>query len=542
MATSAKGPQSKRDRRVLVLAPTGRDAQLAVEVLASHAVTARRCGDAEELCREAARGAGLALIADEVLTVETCRQILEVLRGQPYWSDLPVIVLARRGEEVGTLHAAFESECNMTILERPVQIGTLASAVRAALRARNRQYEVRDLVEQLQEADRRKDEFLAMLGHELRNPLGVICTTLELLRSCDPGSDAARQVARIEHQIAHLTRMVDDLLDLSRVSRGRITLQRRPVELGQVAAAALETCRTLIQGRDVEYHAAAEPLWVDGDPVRLEQVVTNLLQNALKYTPPDKRIELRTSRRDGRGILRVRDQGIGIHPEALERVFETFTQLSPSLARSRGGLGLGLSLVRHLVRLHKGVVTAHSEGPGTGSEFVVELPLLPQSAVLERAGELEPFKPADGKGDGNGHALAVAPSREIGPLVLVVEDLDDAREAIAELLALSGFEVALASDGFQALESAAARPPQVALVDIGLPGLDGYEVARELRHRLGRGVRLIAMTGYGQAEDRQRALQAGFDQHLVKPVDPGRLTNALRQPFAGEGRTGVARA
>src|SRR5689334_6178413 len=206
MAVQAKGPHSKRDRRVLVLAPTGRDAQLAVEVLASHALSARRCGDAEELCREAARGAGLALIADEALTAEACRQILELLRTQPYWSDLPVIVLARRGEEVGSLHAAFESEINMTILERPVQIGTLASAVHAALRARNRQYEVRDLVEQLQEADRRKDEFLAMLGHELRNPLGVIRTTLELLRSCDPGSDAARQVARIEHQIAHLTR------------------------------------------------------------------------------------------------------------------------------------------------------------------------------------------------------------------------------------------------------------------------------------------------------------------------------------------------
>lgn len=544
MASTAKGTQSKRDRKVLVLAPTGSDARLATDVLAAHGFPSKRCADAAELCAEASRGAGLALIADEALAAQACRQILEMLRGQPYWSDLPVIVMARHGEDVASLHAAFESECNMTILERPVQIGTLLSAVQAALRARNRQYEVRDLVEQLQDADRRKDEFLAMLGHELRNPLGVIRTTLELLRSCEPEADAARQVGRIEHQIAHLTRMVDDLLDLSRVSRGRITLKRRPVEIGEVAASALETCRALTRGRDVEYRPAGEPLWVDGDPVRLEQVVTNLLQNALKYTPADKRIELAVARRDGKMALSVRDQGIGIHPEALDRIFETFTQLSPSLERSRGGLGLGLSLVRHLVRLHGGTVSARSEGPGTGSEFVVELPLLAADRVPVSAAPAMAAPPERVEG-GNGHSKRMHPPEVETPLVLIVEDLDDAREAIGELLSLAGFEVALAADGVAALEMAAAQPPQVALVDIGLPGLDGYEVARALRQRHGRDLRLIAMTGYGQEEDRRRALQAGFDQHLVKPVDPLKLTGMLRQPWPandGElaGQTGRA--
>jgi CheY-like chemotaxis protein len=309
--------------------------------------------------------------------------------------------------------------------------------------------------------------------------------------------------------------MVDDLLDLSRVSRGRITLQRQPVELGQVALAALETSRALTQGRKVGYHPPDGPLWVDGDPVRLEQVITNLLQNAFKYTPADKQIDLALERRDGYAVVRVQDQGIGIHPEALERIFDTFTQLSPSLARSRGGLGLGLSLVRHLVRLHGGVVRASSAGPGTGSEFVVELPRL--------AGD-QPTAPSH-------RPVANSP-----PLVLVVEDLDDARETIGELLQLAGFAVELAADGLAALAVVAVREPQVALVDIGLPGLDGYELARRLRQRLGNDIRLIAMTGYGLAEDRKRALEAGFDHHMVKPVDPPKLMAMLRHHFPTGGQ------
>ena len=537
MTQPARQTARRMDRRLLVLAPTGRDAQLATEVLGGHGFVAERCVTAEDLCAEIRRGAGAAIVAGEALNPVARRTLLDCLRAQPFWSELPVIVLARRGEDLGALHASFE--CNMTILERPVQIDTLVAASQAALRARHRQYEVRDLVEQLRETDRRKDEFLAMLGHELRNPLGVIRTALELLRDCDTES-VPRQVVRIDHQISHLSRMVDDLLDLSRVSRGRITLQRQPCELGQLAAGALDATAAATRGRPVVFERAPEPLWVDADPVRLEQVVTNLVQNALKYSGPETPITVVVEREHGWARLRVRDRGIGIEPKELGRIFDTFHQLPTSLARSGGGLGLGLSLVRHLVRLHGGRVEARSEGLGKGSEFVVRIPLLSDDRVPLEAPE-PLFAPAAGTpevevGDDGGGAVAATPgdaAEPRTPRILVVEDLDDARDALAELLTLYGYEVDVAGDGLTALDLAALHPPQVALLDIGLPGIDGYELARRLRDRLGRAVTIVAMTGYGQAEDRRRSREAGFDQHLVKPVDPARLMQILRSPVAG---------
>jgi signal transduction histidine kinase/ActR/RegA family two-component response regulator len=556
----------RRDRRVLVLAPTGRDGRLAAEVMSAHGFSAQRCADAAELCAEAHHGAGALLLAGEALNPEGRRQVIDFLRTQPFWSELPVIVLARRGEDLAALHAAFDSQCNMTFLERPVQIGTLLSAIRAALRARQRQYEVRDLVEQLRDNDRRKDEFLAMLGHELRNPLGVIRTALELLRNAD-GASAPRQVTRIEHQIAHLSRMVDDLLDVSRVSRGRITLQKQPCDLGALAAAAVDAT-AVSRGRVVELVRPEEPVWVDGDPLRLEQVINNLLGNAVKYTPVDKSIQIRVEADSSSAVLTVKDDGIGIHPDQLENIFDTFTQLSTSLARSAGGLGLGLALVRQLVRLHGGQVGASSDGPGKGSEFCVRLPLLTPERVPgtrpeatpgdgDRVSAVEAPRPTFVEAheaaarhfprdeatddDGNGVtanavvAAPAAPSRS----VLVVEDLQDAREALGELLDIHGYQVTLAEDGPAGVEKALAAPPDVALVDIGLPGIDGYQVAQRLRERFGQAIYLIAMTGYGQAEDRRRAREAGFDEHLVKPVSPARLLALLSEPRPPAGVTGT---
>ena len=523
-----------------MLAPTGRDAQLATEVLGGHGFVAECCDSAEELCAELRRGAGVAIVAGEALNAGSRRILLDCLRSQPFWSELPVIVLARRGEDLATLHATFE--CNMTILERPVQIGTLVAATQAALRARQRQYEVRDLVEQLRDTDRRKDEFLAMLGHELRNPLGVIRTALELVRDGDP-EGTPRQVARIEHQISHLSRMVDDLLDLSRVSRGRITLQRQPCELGQLAASAIDASAALTRGRTVVFQRAPEPLWIDADPVRLEQVVTNLLQNALKYSPAETPVTVCARREHGWAQLRVRDEGIGIEPAELGRIFETFHQLPTSLARSGGGLGLGLSLVRHLVRLHGGRVEALSEGHGRGSEFVVRIPLLAEERIPRepRVPLFAADAPAAAAGGEGRRVAGEADSLDVEALaeapaaarILVVEDLADAREALGEQLRIYGYEVDLAADGLTALDLAALHPPQLALLDIGLPGIDGYQVARALRERLGRGVVIVAMTGYGQAEDRRRSREAGFDHHLVKPVEPARLMEILRAPAPG---------
>jgi signal transduction histidine kinase/CheY-like chemotaxis protein len=536
MARKAKQGLTRTERRILVLAPSGRDGQLTVEVLRHQGLHAFRCASVEELCAELRVGAGAAILASEALGVDSRRTLLATLVAQPYWSDLPLLVLARAREDFGALHAAFSGLGNVTLLERPVPIATLGTTLQAALRARRRQYEVRDLVEQLRETDRRKDEFLAMLGHELRNPLGVMRTALELLASCTP-PDAGRQVARIEHQIAHLTRMVDDLLDLSRVSRGRITLRRQPCELVQLAAAAVEAGGALREDRRIELRHPEEPLWVEGDPVRLEQVVVNLLHNALKYSPAEQPIEIELRREDGSAELRVKDHGIGIRPEELPRIFDTFIQLDRSLARSGGGLGLGLSLVRHLVRLHGGRVSARSAGPDLGSEFIIRLPLLPPHRWPQDAAGQD-REVATQTSDGNGHSRN-DPRSGRPPAghaedaswnrILLVEDLDDAREALAELLALHGYQVLPAEDGYRALEVARKGRPRIALVDIGLPGIDGYQVGRRLRASFGRELTLVAMTGYGQVEDRRRSREAGFDHHLVKPVDPGQLLALLRE-------------
>lgn len=356
-------------------------------------------------------------------------------------------------------------------------------------------------LQRLEETDRRKDEFLAMLGHELRNPLGAINNALRIL---DQGqaSSIARYHQVIDRQIAHLSRIVDDLLDASRVRLGKIMLDLRPVDLRTVAERWMEAFGATAQVRahDLRLEVPDEPVIVAGDPVRLEQILSNLLTNALKYTPPGGRIEIRVERDAGHGIIVVEDSGIGMTPEVLATVFELFTQADDALARSEGGLGLGLPLVRSLVEKHDGTVVASSAGLGKGSEFVVRLP-------LGRGVEGRPDVPLD--------RPAAAPLR-----ILVIEDQDDAREMLVELLSRWGHVVDTASDGIQGVARALASTHDALLVDIGLPKLDGYGVARRIRAELGeRTPALLAMTGYGQPEDRRRAMDAGFDAHMVKPMD-----------------------
>jgi CheY-like chemotaxis protein len=360
---------------------------------------------------------------------------------------------------------------------------------------------------------------LAMLGHELRNPLGAIRTALQVVNHAGTTPDeAARQRGIIERQMRHLARLVDDLLDVSRVMSGKIELATRRVDLNELARQCL-----LALGRDVSaqehdlslsVHAA--PLEVLGDPVRLEQVIVNLLGNALKYTPAGGRIEMRIAREAGKVVIRVRDTGVGIAPEALPHVFDLFMQADASPTRPRQGLGLGLTLVRKLVEMHGGEVAAHSAGVGRGSEFVVTLPLLADAS-------------ASGAPLGDA-ASDPAPRRR----VLVIEDNADAREALGALLEVWGHQVETAADGPGGFELALVTRPEVVIVDIGLPGLDGYHVAHGLRASLG-GVFLIALTGYAQPDDRRRALEAGFDIHLVKPVDPEALAAALAQAPARPG-------
>jgi PAS domain S-box-containing protein len=368
----------------------------------------------------------------------------------------------------------------------------------------------------LRKADRLKDEFLAMLAHELRNPLAPLRNALHIMKQ--PGTHEAvigqcREMA--DRQVQHMARLLDDLLDVSRVSRGKIELRKESVDMAAVLHATVEGVRPLMEGRGHQFTMAlpSEPLQVEGDPTRLEQVLTNLLNNAAKYTDPGGRIWLLASRDGAEIVLRVRDTGIGIDPEMLPRIFDLFVQAERRLDRSQGGVGIGLTLVRKLVELHGGSVEAYSAGLGWGSEFVVRLPALaaePQSRQTEAGGGTAP-------------ASALARHR-----VLAVDDNVDAADSLAMLLRLAGHEVRVAYDGPTALLIAQTFQPQVIFLDIGMPCMDGYDVARRLREdpELKPAV-LVAMTGWGQEEDRRRSLQAGFDHHLVKPVEMEELEQVL---------------
>jgi signal transduction histidine kinase/CheY-like chemotaxis protein len=380
------------------------------------------------------------------------------------------------------------------------------------------------LYAELDERDRRKNEFLATLAHELRNPLGVVGTALHAVRERNGHSEhVSRPLEVAERQLWHLARLVDDLLDVSRIDQGKITLHREHVDLAEVVRRAVESSGPLIErrGHRLDVDLGERPLVLDADPVRLEQVVDNLLSNAAKYTPEGGEIEIRTRAEDATAVLTVEDDGIGIAPEMLGRIFQLFAQADKSLERSSGGLGLGLALVERLVALHDGTVTAESAGEGEGSRFTVRLPLADTS---------EEEDPLDATRDETGPDAA-AP----GP-VLLVEDNEDAREMLALLLEGRGFEVDTAEDGARGVERMESGEFGAAVVDIGLPGLDGYEVARRVRAgeaETGRRTLLIALSGYGRSEDRERSEEAGFDHHLVKPVDPDELCGLLRGRRSG---------
>jgi PAS domain S-box-containing protein len=375
------------------------------------------------------------------------------------------------------------------------------------VRARNQLEQARADAER---ANRMKDEFLAILGHELRNPLAPIFTALQLMKLQDSGA-LARERTVIERQARHLLRLVDDLLDVSRITRGTVRLAREPVNLADVVHRALQTVQPAIEERRLRVTVAVPRAVVEGDEVRLSQVVTNLLSNAAKYTDPGGLVELRAERRGDRVSLSIRDNGVGIAPEMLPRVFDLFTQEEQSLERAQGGLGLGLAIAHRLVEQHGGTLTAHSEGPGEGSCFLLTLPALDQAAPVEV--DTGPIMPAGA-------------SRRI----LVVDDNDDARAMLVLALGAVGHEIFDAADGPQAIEVAAREEPDVALLDIGLPVMDGYELARRLREMPALGdMKLVALTGYGQDSDRARSAEVGFDAHLVKPVSLDTLQEVIEE-------------
>jgi PAS domain S-box-containing protein len=354
------------------------------------------------------------------------------------------------------------------------------------------------------EADRRKDEFLAMLAHELRNPLASINGAVQLFGRLETEEDLEWAKDVVQRQVSHLARLIDDLLDVSRITRGKIGLRKEIVDVSPIVASAVETVRSLMEERkhELSVSLAAGSLRVEADPMRVEQILVNLLTNAAKYTDAGGRISLTIRRTGDELAISVRDTGIGISAELLPRIFELFVQGDRSIARTEGGLGIGLTLVHKLAEMHDGSVTALSEGPGKGSEFIVRLPASMEAVPKPRTGDNVP-KPG-----------------RAGARVLVVDDNSDTALGLAKLLKLLGHDVQTASDGPQAVERAQAFNPEIILLDIGLPGMNGYQVAQRLRQEdCCRDALMIAVSGYGQDEDRRRSMESGFDHHLVKPVD-----------------------
>jgi len=634
------------EQRVLVLAPTSKDAELTRSVLDRAGVACFGCRDLNEICDQLEAGAAAILLPEDAIIQDCNHRLADCLGCQPTWSDLPVLILARPGADSAAVAQAMDLLGNVVVLERPIRVAALVSAVRTALRARQRQYQIRnhlaerdrdmqalallaaivassddaifsktlegriltwnagaerlfgysaaeaigqpitllipaerhdeepallarlrqgeriehfetvrvakdgrridvsltvspvrnangeiigaskvarDITQRkeaeaaLREADRRKNEFLAILAHELRNPLAPIRNSLHILRmsaGSDPSADCVTDI--MERQVNHMVRLVDDLLEISRITRGKIELRKEPVELAAIVRGAVETSRPLIDSACHQLAMAIppEPLTLEADAVRLTQVIANLLNNAAKYTDAGGQIWLTVRREGERVAISVRDNGTGIPADMLPYVFDLFMQANRSSDRAQGGLGIGLALVKSLVEMHGGSVRAHSDGPGKGSEFVVRLPL---AASPRPAGRAEPEP----------RPSTVLPARR----VLVVDDNRDAAESLGMLLRLLGADVHVVYNGPDALEALTAYRPAVVLLDIGMPNMDGHEVARQIRQRPEfQDVTLIALTGWGQEEDRRLSQSAGFNYHLIKPADAGALQMLLMSP------------
>ena len=471
--------------------------------------------DAAQVAHEIDSGTDALIMTDAALAAPGFQTVLASLSRQPAWSDVPVVLLCQPGAQPPAITRIVRGLSNVTVLDRPTSARTLISTAQAALRGRMRQYEMRDQLEalkiaeeNLRNADRRKDEFLAMLAHELRNPLAPIRNAGELLaRMLQDNSNVQKIADVVKRQSTHLSRLVDDLLDVSRITQGRIELQHEPVNLSAVISQALESVEPLMRenGHTISVADDIGPVYVYGDHGRLVQCVANILTNSGKYTDPggDIRVEVRTA--DNEVAIAITDTGVGISADLLPRIFDLFVQSNRSLDRSQGGLGIGLSRVRRLIEMHGGRVSAASDGPGKGARFELVLP------VIDRPPETSGAQRSQTSG---------------GRRILFVDDNADSADSLAMILNHSGHVAEPVYGAAMALERAAAMDPDFIILDIGLPGADGYQVARQLRGR-GSNARLIALTGYGQPEDVRRAYDAGFGAHLVKPVDVQRLLQYL---------------
>jgi len=517
-------PQIEPEERVLVLAPVGRDAALTCSILAEEGIASCACSDMNELCLECVSGAGAALLTEEALSEPELRLLLSKLDRQPLWSDLPLILFADSKESARFYLETAGPLLNLTILERPINIAIVISVVRSALRARRRQYQMRDMLLNLEHANQAKDEVLATVSHELRTPLNAMMGWATILRSGgldEATTDHALEV--VERNARSQAQLIEDLLDVSRIISGKLRLDALPISLVHVVKAAVDVVQPAADAKDVKLELKVDPLagLVLGDPGRLQQVVWNLLSNAVKFTPDGGTVETRVARVNGHVEIIVTDSGQGISPEFLPFVFDRFRQADGSLARKHGGMGLGLAIVRHLVELHGGTVNAFSAGRDKGSTFTVRLPLMNgrNTGALSTGVERKPVKanldssPLD------------LPTLE-GLSVLIVEDEMDARELIATIFQSSKAHVKGVASADAALKLLERWTPNVLVSDIQMPGEDGYSLIRKIReseNEEAKRLPALALTAHARVDDRVRALSAGFDAHIAKPVEPAEL-------------------
>ena len=488
---------------VAIYVPKGQDATLAERLFASASIAVSRCSDSTELDVALTGGIGVLLLAEEMITQSLATLLTRHVTAQPAWSDLPILLLTKRGADSLEAQRAMEFLGNVSVIERPVRSMALISAVRSALRARDRQYQMRALSE-------RKDQFLATLAHELRNPLAPIVNATAVFERLYPTERTQKLVSMVSRQVNHLTRLIDDLMDVARITSGKLELHPSSTTAQLIIDNAVEIASSSISARrhQLTVMRLAEPVIVHADHVRLVQMLANVLVNAAKFTPEGGHIGLRIAAEGNQLVITVTDNGMGLDSTSLSSIFEMFSQ-QRSVGEPSNGLGIGLHLAKVFAEMHGGSIVARSEGRGRGSEFVLTLPVVETPVVLPNE--------------------SVATTRPPSPdkLFLVVDDNQDAADSMQEALRLHGVNVIVAYDGPTAIEIVKSRRPDVVVMDIGMPLMNGYEAARHIRHLSHVPPRLIALTGWGQNSDKLMAAEAGFEMHFVKPVDVATLLDRL---------------
>ena len=488
------------EKRVLIYAPTGQDAMLASKMLTLASVENLVTSTATQLAEEMLAGVGAVLTVEEALSNGcTLKALSDFFKDQANWSDIPIVLLTNRGPDSLSVRQAISVLGNVTLLERPVRTLTLITSLQSVLRARVKQYQVR-------ETDRRKDEFLASLGHELRNPLAPIRTSIGVLTQLYPDQAPIKKISEVvERQVTHLTRLVDDLLDVARINSGKIELQRDYTSFAAIMDHVTELCSGPAAARRIRIELAlpTEEVMLHADYARVVQIVSNILSNAVKFTPVEGAISVRAQVEFGAIKIYIKDTGIGLEPVAVDRIFAMFEQSRQPSGQIASGLGIGLSLSRQFAEMHGGSVHATSEGLGKGSEFVITLPVATEARPPQESGP--------------GQAIGSYDQR---PKVLVVDDNRDAADSLQALFEMENCNVTTAYDGFEAVQAVEETMPDMIVMDLGMPSMDGYEAARRIRRNPGsQGVLMIALTGWGQSDARQRTIEAGFDHHLIKPVN-----------------------